>query len=515
MKVLLVAPPIMDYMEGRLVPIAMDAHRTCPPYGMYLLASTLRAAGHEVALADLIAEGTNSIGDHATTLGDFQLVGIGCTSMSWPTARDVIRQIRAVSDVPIVLGGIHPTMFDRYILSVFPVDYVIRGEGELALNALVDALEHHRPLHEVPNLSWCTEDGAVVRNPIHGKIAKEELPSFPLPNYADLPDQIYHGLAIESSRGCVFDCSFCSTSYRTTWRGMEGGAFVDRLEAILPHADRTLQKNIQIIDDEFSMNPARAIEIVRAMKIRKLEPKLVFDSRANDLLFPGYVETIAPYTSQFLVGAECGYDEGLKRIGKGTTCEKLEKSAEMLKTHGIADRADYSFIVGLPWETKAQAEQTVDFALALHGKYGVRILLQWYCQIPGSRLWDRDYKEQIVNEAMYNDYGFFRDLYLFLSAVKLTPDEIYEIGNKLAPIQAIARAVHDGRSMIEHSFPMPIAQYYPPITRAQTDTGLQSLREVAQTKRWRSEGAVASRERMLATPIPPGIPLRHFEGVNV
>ena len=86
MKVLLVAPPIMDYMEGRLVPIAMDAHRTCPPYGMYLLASTLRAAGHEVALADLIAEGTNSIGDHATTLGDFQLVGIGCTSMSWPTA---------------------------------------------------------------------------------------------------------------------------------------------------------------------------------------------------------------------------------------------------------------------------------------------------------------------------------------------------------------------------------------------------------------------------------------------
>ena len=48
MKVLLVAPPIMDYMEGRLVPIAMDAHRTCPPYGMYLLASTLRAAGHEV-----------------------------------------------------------------------------------------------------------------------------------------------------------------------------------------------------------------------------------------------------------------------------------------------------------------------------------------------------------------------------------------------------------------------------------------------------------------------------------
>lgn len=512
MKVLLIAPPIMDYVDGHLVPIAMDAHRTCPPYGMYLLTSTLAGHGHDVILADLIAAGTNSIADYVDDLAECGLVGIGCTSMSWPTAMDIIRQIRSQSDVPIVLGGIHPTMFDRYILEAFPVDYIVRGEGELALAALVKALERGGALGEVPNLSWKEADGTLVRNPIQGKIPKEQLPSFPLPNYTELPDQIYHGLAIESSRGCVFDCSFCSTSYRTSWRGMDSAAFVDRLAAILPAISRTRQGNIQIIDDEFSMNPARAIEIVQGLKARNLAPRLVFDSRANDLLFPDYVATIAPFTSQFLVGAECGYDEGLQQIGKGTTCEKLDQSAQMLQRHGIADRADYSFVLGLPWETKAEVDRTVDFALDLHGKYGVRILLQWYCQIPGSRLWDRDQKEQRVNEAMYNAYGFFRDLYLFRSAVRLNPDEIYAVGERVAPVQAVAQAVHGGRPMIEHSFPMPIALNYPPSTLRHQGSGLQSLREVAQTKRW-LRPARAPAGGPGAVP-PAGIPLRHFEGVH-
>ena len=512
MKVLLIAPPIMDHVDGRLVPIAMDAHRTCPPYGMYLLASSLKAHGHAAVLADLIAAGTNSIAEYVYHLADSDLVGIGCTSMSWPTANDIISQIRAVSEVPIVLGGIHPTMFDRYLLNRFEIDFVVRGEGEIAISALADALEHGAPLGHVPNLSWKSPDGVVIRNPIAGKIAKEKLSEFPVPDYAELPDQIYHGLAIESSRGCVFDCSFCSTSYRTTWRGMDSDSFVERLAAIMPHANRTRQQNIQIIDDEFSMNPSRAIQIIRRVASAGLAPKLVFDSRANDLLFSGYVETIAPYTSQFLVGAECGYDEGLERIGKGTTCEKLHRSAEVLQKNGIADRADYSFVLGLPWEGKDHVNRTVDFALDLHGKYGVRILLQWYCQIPGSRLWDRDYNEQRVSEAMYNEYGFFRDLYLFRSAVKLTPDEIFEIGENLAPVQAVARAVHGGRAMVEHSFPMPIAlNYLPPAQRANL-SGLHSLREVAQTKRWNKKSTV--RDHPKGLPIAGGIPLRHFEGVH-
>jgi anaerobic magnesium-protoporphyrin IX monomethyl ester cyclase len=140
MKVLLVAPQLWTTSSGKSRfweephSIAMDAVRECPPYGIYLLQAVLRKAGHDAIVADLIAAGSNSMVPYLSDLTDCRLVGIAATSMSWPTALDVIQQIRrARPEVPIVLGGIHPTMFDLYILSTFPVDYIVRGEGELAL----------------------------------------------------------------------------------------------------------------------------------------------------------------------------------------------------------------------------------------------------------------------------------------------------------------------------------------------------------------------------------------------
>lgn len=495
MKIVLVAPPIMDRVEGDLHPISMDAERECPPYGIYLLASCARQAGHQVVIADLIALGSNEIASFAGDIESADLVGIGATSMSWPTAVDVIKQIRRIRpEIPIVVGAIHPTMFDRYVLQNYPVQYVVRGEGELALLRLCDALEGRSGLDEVPNLSWVDAKGALVRNPAGTKIRSEEMPDFPVPDYSTLPEQVYKGLAIESSRGCAFDCSFCSTSYRKTYRRLAPEAFVDRLEQILPYTGRTRFGTIHIIDDEFSLNPKRAISIAQIIRKRGLEPWLVYDSRAPDLLHEGYVENIAEYTCQFLVGCECGYDEGLIKIGKGTTCDLLERAAQKLARFGIADRADFSFILGLPWETLEEVRKTIGFAMRLHGTYGVRILLQWYCQIPGSRLWDKDRRAEIVNESMYNDYGFFRDHYLFRSGVKLTPSEIYEVGDMVAQLQFLAAIHSPGRRMIEFTFPRAIYENYPrDVVRGEVG-GLANLRDVARP------------------PVPLGLPERHFVG---
>lgn len=513
-KVVLIAPPIMDLVQGHLQPIAMDAHRECPPYGIYLLRSALIAGGHDVVLLDLIAEGTCSIEHHRDAVEDAALIGIGATSMSWPTALAVINQIRAMrSDVPIVLGGIHPTMFDRYVLTTFPVDYVVRGEGEAALVALADAIETGADCASVPNLTWVAADGTIVRNPLGKLIHKTELPSFPTPDYSDLPQDVYLGLSIESSRGCAFDCSFCSTSYRRSYRAMEPEFFVDRLEQILPSCDRTAMGTVHIIDDEFSMNTRRATMIANHITERGLDARLIYDSRANDLLDESYVAAMAPLTSQFLVGAECGYDEGLLKIGKGTTCARLEAAAAMLKKHGIAQRADFSFVLGLPWESMTEVEKTIAFATRLHSLYGVRILLQWYCQIPGSRLWDAAHDRGDVTEAMYDDFGFFANLYLFRSGVQLSPEQIYRISERVAGLLTLARAQYPDVRMIEYSFPEPIARYYPRHAMRSDDTGLASLRQVArpqgeQHSRGGEPGSTQG-ER-----IRVGIPLRHFEGVG-
>jgi len=192
-------------------------------------------------------------------------------------------------------------------------------------------------------------------------------------------------------------------------------------------------------------------------------------------------ENIADFTQGALVGAECGYNEGLKHIGKGITCQIMEKAAQKLHYHEISDRFRFSFILGLPWETKKEVEKTIRFAAHLLGEYGVSLVLQWYCQIPGSHLWQKFRNDQLVNETMYDHYGFFRDLYLFRSGVHLTPQEIWEIDDTLSKLIWISEMRYPKKKMLLSQIPLPIAIQFPREIFNEDDAGLNSLRQLSHS----------------------------------
>ncbi|CAG0927433.1 Anaerobic magnesium-protoporphyrin IX monomethyl ester cyclase [Planctomycetaceae bacterium] len=482
LRVVLVAPPLLDMLEGRLVPIAMDRHRTNPPYGIYMLASLLRARGHQVTLADLIISGSTDLAPFAQAICEADLVGIGTTSLSWPAARDCVTSVRSLhKGVPIVLGGIHATMFDYYLLENFPIDYVIRGEAEEALPALCEFVAGTRSIDETPSLTARNGNGKAFRTRLAPALPAARISDFPLPDYSQVPAGVYPGLAIESSRGCPFDCCFCSTSYRRSWRALDTTAFVDRLEAISLHLDRTSAGHIQIVDDEFSIDRERVVRIVREIERRHLAPKFIFNARVNDVLHEDLVLALGPYTKQFLVGAECGYDEGLRRVGKGTTCERIEAAARSLAAAGLEDRAHFSFVLGLPWETKDDVIATLRFACRLHATYGVCLMLQWYCQIPGSRLWCEAHRKGVISPAFYDDYGFFRDPYLFLTGIRLSPAEVTEVSRALEPVVTLSRVRHTDEQRIAYSHPWVVARYFSDSALSRNDAqGLGSLVEVSR-----------------------------------
>src|SRR5262249_34052148 len=154
------------------------------------------------------------------------------------------------------------------------------------------------------------------------------------------------------------------------------------------------------------------------------------------------------------------------------TTKILEDSARILHQNNLADKADYSFILGLPWESHAEVKKTCQFAAHLFATYGVRILLQWYCQIPGSRLWEEDRQANLVNETMYDTYGFFRALYLFRTGVKLTPSEVWNISHMVAALQSLATFRYPDKVMVEYGHPEPIGQFFPEEIMAKKNDGL-------------------------------------------
>jgi hypothetical protein len=99
-KVLLIAPPIMDVVDRRLRVVGVDALRECPPLGIYSLRAILERKGHDVVIADLILHGTRSLESFDDDLATADLVGIGSTSMAWPTAVPGVSASRPERDEP-------------------------------------------------------------------------------------------------------------------------------------------------------------------------------------------------------------------------------------------------------------------------------------------------------------------------------------------------------------------------------------------------------------------------------
>lgn len=473
MKIILIVTPMMGFnRNGRLVPVEMDTLRANPNYGVYLLAKILQNNGYPVVLIDLIAQGSLDIAPFTADIEDSSLVAIGGTSFSWPSACDMIKMIRQIRpDVPIVLGGIHPTIFDRYLLKKLPVQYIIRGESEVALPSLCSHLINKQDLTRVPNLSWINDDGQIIRNPVAPGLSGDELGALPLPDYDQLPFDTYHYLPIESSRGCLHDCSFCSTPYRRSWRFIAPEIFVERLAETMKYLNRTLGNQIQIVDDEFSINPERAMKIAGLIRKRGLKPSLRFCSRVKDVLVEGFVDHVAAVTGNIFLGAECGYDEGLKNAGKGITCKHIESAARELKENGISEKSTFSFIIGLPWETKTEVEKTIRFIFHLIDHFGITATIQWYIQIPGSHLWHQARNNQLFNESMYDNYNSVHDVYLFRGELQLQPREIWEINDMILN--------YPNQGLITYNTPETLFRYFPKELLNEEGQDLANLQELA------------------------------------
>jgi len=232
MRVRLVHVPKFVAPHGTLDAVFVNI----PAMGLYGLADVLDRRGHDARLVHLGVErlllGRAGLADTVRAEGGVDLVGF---SLHWhhqlaSTLAEIEAFHAAYPEVPIVVGGLTASIFAAELLERAPgVTWVIRGEGEQPLVALVEALESGRGLEAVPNLSRRV-DGRVVHAPASfhatpaswAKVAygrPELLPGAPgfSPRYsfdaraqasADYanPRRLFY---LETGRGCTRSCAFC------------------------------------------------------------------------------------------------------------------------------------------------------------------------------------------------------------------------------------------------------------------------------------------------------------------
>jgi len=194
--------------------------QTTPQVGIASLISVILKK-HDVRLFDLTI--IKSGGEKSAFLENLEtflpdLVLVSCRSNEWGYVKKIVEWSYPI---PVILGGIHPTINTEEVLE--HAKMVIRGESEEALEELLDRLERGRDIGRIRNL-WFKRRGRIVRNDVRPLI--QNLDELPFPEWKAFPkDHFYNSYikslfkdircvgTFETTRGCPYLCSYCCNEY--------------------------------------------------------------------------------------------------------------------------------------------------------------------------------------------------------------------------------------------------------------------------------------------------------------
>lgn len=277
------------------------------------------------------------------------------------------RLIKEGMDVPIVFGNAHATFHSADVLRQDCVNFVVRGEGEITLLELVQALAGERELSDVLGLGY-KEGGEVRLNPMRPLI--EDLDTLPFPDkdlYYNVMPYLNHGYTTMSGRGCPYRCTFCdnNTSMRLynkevakkqKWTRRHSPRYV--VDEILWAKKRYNIKHVRFNDEDFSYDKNWLREFCPLYAKEVGIPYFAWV----------YPNTIDEEMARLLAESGCdavemGIQSGAEHLRKEvlhrrTKDDQIVTAMKALRKHRI--RATVDIIIGLPTETKADLDATVE-----------------------------------------------------------------------------------------------------------------------------------------------------------
>jgi anaerobic magnesium-protoporphyrin IX monomethyl ester cyclase len=224
---------------------------------------------HRVAVADLILARREVRGTVQRLVRELQpdVLGLSVMTFQRGTALNIAKFVRTLRpDVSIVVGGYDPSLAPEAYEACPDVDYIVRGEGEQTFCELLRALETAGGVHEVTGLSYRTPEG--FRSNPDRPIARLAANPLRLPNRAARVLSGYTLLGrsvdvVETSRGCTFDCSFCSI---IEMRGRNFHAYpIERVMADVSDARGRGARTIFLVDDNITLDIRRFQSLCQAI----------------------------------------------------------------------------------------------------------------------------------------------------------------------------------------------------------------------------------------------------------
>jgi len=341
-----------------------------PPLGLASIAAYIEQYGFHADIIDCFAHP-----DSDRTIDDYvrrhqpRFVGATCTTAGFLDAARIFRRIKATCpETCCIAGGPHVSALRERILHEFPeVDYVVVGEGETPLRALMEADGDARGIA-----------GLVYRN--NGQVAFSgfqkdllNLDTLPLPAYHkiegfpkryQLPIFNYPrtpNTSCISSRGCPYQCSYCDRSvFRRTFR-YNSADYLYRHVQLLNRQFGV--RHLNLYDDQFTFNRDRVVAFCRRMIDEPLGVTFNCAVRAEHV-DPELLALMKKAGCWMIsLGIETGDPDLLAQHRQNPDLGLMTRTVYDIHKAGI--RVKGLFMIGLPGETEQSFRRTMEYVFSL------------------------------------------------------------------------------------------------------------------------------------------------------
>lgn len=336
-------------------------------FGVASIGTVLKARGHEVVT--FCPTLPRPAADYAAVIAAFgpDLVAFSVMTVQWPFDSELIAELdRLRPELPVVVGGYHPSLAPDEVIAHPGVDYVIRGEGEYVLAELAERLEAGAEVASLEGV-WSKLDGRVVRNPLARHIVDlDVLPDVDFSLF-DI-DAILKGRAgaypMMAGRGCPFACTYCCNP---AWRCMhEDQGYTTRfrsVERVIGEMERAVAtwpevRYFEMADEVFTLD-RRWLEPFLDEYERRVRLPMSVMLRADSVDRPLLERMRRAGIFQLRFGIEHGDEEFRRRV-----LNRRMSNQKLVDVFAMADELGFEtfgyVMVGLPHETPELAERTVE-----------------------------------------------------------------------------------------------------------------------------------------------------------
>lgn len=394
MKVSLIFTPIDINPHNKSVSFRDENLGFVPPLSLLIVAALMEREGVEVDLIDMEAEGLS----YSETLERIRvfapdLLGFTVTTWSFHSVLSWINKFKSDTEIPVLVGGEHLRLYPRETMSHNAIDFCIVGEAELPLPEFIRAFREGSAFEGIKSLGFRKNGNIVVDRTIQ---YVEDLDSVPFPARHLIKNERYENVlsrkknftALISSRGCPFNCAFCTHNHQK-YRARTPENVVDEIEYNLKLYNI---RDFDIYDSTFTADEQRVIRICEEIRRRRLEVGFTVRSRV-DVVSKKMIDSLkSAGCHTILYGIESSNPDILKMMNKRISPELVMETVNYTKRQGIKTLG--FFLFGFPGETRQTIEDTITFSLNLPLDYALFSIL---LPLPDTEIYSY-YREHGLND---------------------------------------------------------------------------------------------------------------------